>query len=377
MSVRHQEVATLRRETEQPCVSVFLGVEQTAPGGAEDRLRLERLIAAAEAELREGGTRLPVVDEMLRPLRAMASRGPWRETGRSVALYSAPGGIFHRFHLQAPLADQSFVATRFILWPLLREVGRQDRYALLAVSRKEVRLFGGDVGGLRRLRATSRLPDFASLVADDETPVATRHLQRTGGGPAAATGSRQRHGGLRGDRSARVNQWLHILAKAVDAELRDVAAPLVLAGVGEELAVLRARLKHPAIVASDLTGNPDRLADKQLHERALPLVRRWYDEGCSADVALFEQRADTAWVAVGSQDVLAAASEDRVGVLFLSAQADAGAQAALDPVACDVWASGGRVHVVDEAPGGAQVAAVMRFATVPPLDADQDRTTGR
>jgi hypothetical protein len=162
-------------------------------------------------------------------------------------------------------------------------------------------------------------------------------------------------------------------------------APLVLAAVQYEHPIYRQANTYPHLVEGELTGNPEPVADKDLHARALRVVKARSRAQRDAAAGRFHALAGTGRASNDVAQIVPAAHHGRVDTLFVAmgvqrwGRVDAtsgavdlhdeprpGDEDVLDIAALQALLHGGAVHVVrpDEVPGqegSSGLAAILRY----------------
>ncbi|HSF43169.1 MAG TPA: hypothetical protein VLT87_25440, partial [Thermoanaerobaculia bacterium] len=131
----------------------------------------------------------------------------------------------------------------------------------------------------------------------------------------------------------------------------------------------------PSIAAEGITGSPELLKDEELAERGRPLAEPFFTEDRRRAAARFEALAGSRRTSYHITEILPAAREGKVAVLFLSTEADLrgsfgedgrvrpGGEDLLDLAAAWTLGQGGTVYAVprNEVPEEADAAALFRY----------------
>lgn len=369
MDFSQEQVLALLTPPALPCVTVFATLEGRGVAGEHDRRRVKSLLDEADGSLQSWGLRPADAARLLRPARQMLDDEPaWPSEWQGLAVYVADG-LTRRFGLHAPVTDGVLTAERFLVAPLIREVERIDRFWLLALSRNQPRLLQGNVSRLWPVRR--HLPTFEEVVGGEEAEAALQHHQGSGG-TARAAATYHGHGGSKDADEDRLRRWIAVVAERVEELVDGEHAPLVLAGVAEELAAFRQATSHPHVLATALLGSPDRRSETDLHAQAWPLVAEQQSVGSQVDLDRFAELHGTGRTLTDTTMVARAAQEGRIDVLFATATPASEDAPTVDASVVGVWTTGGTLHIVDgPAPGDGPLAAILRYVPTPHVQADR------
>ncbi len=251
-----------------PCVSLFLPTHRHPPQVDQDSIRLRNLLRDTRTQLEKAASP-EQVRRLLEPLAGLAKpsvRGP---IGDGMAVFRS-ADLFRHYVVPAPLPERVVVADTFYLRPVLPFLDVNQRYYLLTLSQKQVRLFAGTP--LSPLRAVE-VPDLPVSLED---ALGAEHGEafltvRTAGRGSADT-LYHGHGDAEGAREEDLRRYFRMVDAAVWKRLRRERAPLFLAGVAHHLPLYRELSRYPSIAEQGLEGNVDDIGAEELCERALPLL---------------------------------------------------------------------------------------------------------
>jgi hypothetical protein len=374
--------AILLDEHEPPCLSLYQPTHRHAPDNQQDPIRYRNLVKALEDTLRQTYPRSEV-DRLLEPFRALPSDHEfWTHTLDGIAVLGARG-FFRAYRLPHRVPELAAVADTFHTKPLLRVAQRAGRYQILALDRREVRLYEGDRDALKQVKLASGVPrTITDALGEELTEPRTNVASLGEGGP---TGGGVRHGqGSKSDEvEIDVERFFRFVDRAIDEHhSRRSHLPLLLAALPEYHAVFRAVSHNPFLMKEGIEADPSSLSLGELHERAWRVVE-------SRDLARVARRAEEFGTArakgLGSGepvDIARATVEGRVGTLLIDAErhlpgridewtgeimpSERGEQAAsdlLDDLGELVLKRGGEVMVVpgERMPTDSGAAAIFRF----------------
>lgn len=308
------DLKPLLEERQTHCVSVFMPTRRG--GGEQDPIRWRIHLGEAEEMLVQAGLRAPEAREQLEPARRLLDDPIfWQSQCDGLAYFLA--SPFERLY-RLPLAfeDLVVVGPRFHVTPLLPLLGGNGRFYVLAVSRNAVRLLQGTRDAVSAVDLTGVPHDLAAaLLTRQREPVRTITARPTGaGGPWQATS----HGVGVDDPKEDLLHYFQQIDRALHPVLRRDEAPLALAAVDYLQPIYRQANSYPHLVAEGVAGNPDHLSDKQLHDRAWPLVQPGFEEAQQNAASQYRELAGTGRTACDLRQIVPAAGRGEVETLFVA-----------------------------------------------------------
>lgn len=274
----------LARDPGMPRVSIALPLEPSPPQAAQNAPRLRQAVAKAQAELGNGGFDASASAEVARSLdRLELDLGRIEGPARGAMVLARPGALA-AFSLREAPAPLVHVGRALRVRPLLDELGRNDRFRVLALSMKRVALYEADPHGMRRVE----VPDLPASLED----ALGFEIEREGpslrsGGPSGRGVVRIGHGSRSDERQVDLERFHRVVVRA----LEKVAAngpPIVLAADRTHQGEFRRAFQHPALLAAGVEGSFDKVDDKDLFARALEVARRGQAERDRQDLAELE-----------------------------------------------------------------------------------------
>jgi len=397
------ELRALRDDAIPPCVTLYMPTHRGGYDSHQDPIRYKNLVRHAEEQLTAAGASRTDCDDILGPARRLVDDAAfWQspaERGEAMVLFAARGKNRH-LRLPETVREMVIVNERFHLGPLLATIESEQRFHILALSQKSVRLFEADRDGAREL-ALPGVPRSVQAALHYDVSEHSQHRHSGGGAPqlvasrGRAPGGEVAHGGhheaqfhghgvVDDDAKKQVLRFMQVLAEALGTLLHqhDRPLPMVLAGVEYELAMFRDVSKHPRIAPGGIEGNPDLLAAEDLRARAWPLAEPMLRERARKAAGRYEQLAGTDLVSNQLEEILLAAVDGRVDSLFFDPRTSRWGtldveqrRVELHPVqrdrnedlaeraAAETFFHGGCVYSSAEgqAPGNAGIAAVFRY----------------
>lgn len=386
-----EAIETLAQRRSGWHLSLFMPTYRAGAETQQNPIRCKNLRRQAAEQLLTGGLRPADVQTMLAPIDDLLGNVAfWQHQSDGLAVFLAPE-VFRPFRLPLSLAELVVVSHRFHLKPLLPLLSGDGRFYVLALSQNDVRL----VQCTRHSVTEVELEDVPTSLAealphDDPQRQLQYHTGTQGtempGGPGGGAGQRAAmyhgHGTGTDDTKDRLTEYFRVLDGGLNDVLQDEQAPLVLAGVDYLLPMYRQVTSYPHVVAAGVTGNPEGLRPEELQQQAWPLVEPLFRQAQQSAAEQYARLAGTGRTANDLQAVVAAAYVGRIETLFVAV--DAHQWGSFDPASQQVRLAAdnqpededlfdfaavhtllqsGTVYAVaaDTVPGGAQVAAVLRY----------------
>jgi len=299
-----------------PCVSFFLPTHRG--GGQADPICWKNLLGQAAEGLERRGLRPARGRELLGPARYLLDDAAfWKTTSDGLAYFVSPAFV-RSYRLPAPFAEQVVVADRFHVTPLLPLLSGDGRYYVLALSQDRVRLLHGTALGLHEVDVSGLPTSLAQALRfhDRDEPLIfhTHPALKLGRWGAIFSGQGVGIDDHKDDLLLYFRQIDHGLHQV----LRDEHAPLLLASVDYLWPIYHQANTYAHLLEHGVHGNPDRLSEKELHEKAWAVVKPAFEKAEAQAAAQYAQLAGTGRTANDVAEVVRAAYGGHVAVLFVA-----------------------------------------------------------
>lgn len=364
-----------------PCVSLYMATHRAGRETQQGPIRLGNLLDEARSRLETLGLRKPDIDALLEEADGLQRRELfWQHQEEGLAIFVSPGGT-GTYRLPRSFEELVVVSDSFHvkpLWPVVS--GSEELFYVLALSRNEVRLLWADRFRVGEVDLPEEIPHSLAQALwfdDPEKQLQYHGSSRAGQGRVVATF--HGHGVPEEGDEAKLRSFLRAVDQGV-THLIDEDSPLVLAGVGELVGLLRQESDHRNLVDEAVVGNPDEMSADQLHQKALAAMEGRLARGVEDDAAAFSAGGD---LAVSSlEDAVPAAVGGRMASIFVPVGVQSwgrivsdtheveshddwqpGDGDLFDLAASATWRNSGRVHAVDpeDVPGDGPLAALLRY----------------
>ena len=287
----------LKELLEEPggtAVSIYLPTSRSSSEAEGDRLRFRAALERAEemAAAEENGAAPSEELEELRPL----VRDPefWRYQADGLAVFLAPD-LQRLYRVPTRVPELVVVGPTFHTRPLLEHLQAPDRYWVLGLGRKEVRLWEGTESGVTPM-------DFAGLPRslldalglEFERDVEIVHRRKAG----PSRGERGRgghqptfhgHGVGQDDAEPELRQFFKKVDRGIRELLKEESGPVVLAAVQEYHPLYRDVSSLVNLAPEGVEASVSRWSDDRVHEAAWPIAKKAALERLDEALELWEK----------------------------------------------------------------------------------------
>jgi hypothetical protein len=304
---------------EPPCLSLYQPTHRHHPENQQDPIRFRNRVRALEESLgQKRSTR--EIQALLEPFQGLADEPDfWNHTLDGLAILGAPG-FFRIYRLQRRVPELAIVADSFHVKPLIRILQSADRYQLLGLSRREIKMFEGNRDVLDEIEPAPGVPRTITEALGEELTEPHLTVASYGKGvrgPAMHHG----HGSKKEEVDIDAERFFRAVDRAVlEKHSRPSGLPLILAALLEYHSLFRQVSQNPFLAPEAVDIPPDALTIDALRERVWRVVEPKY---LARLAALIEQFGQAKPKGLGSDDpalIAEAAVAGRVATLLIEAE---------------------------------------------------------
>ena len=376
---KEADFTVLAAEHVPPCVSIYASNAVGGESAQEQLPRLKNLLQTASPNLRDSSMTVEEAQALLTyNWRAVQEGQPQHPSAEGLAVFISRD-FFGFSHLPARVADRVTVGSEFFVRPLLSLIPHDDRFHILALSQKHVKLFEGSRRGMREqtLQATPE-----NLHEDLEGHSFEQRYQMH---TASSRESLQKGAVFHGPSLRNKDRLIHFFRdvdKGVADVLKGQQAPLILAAVDYLVPIYRTANTYTHLLDHAIIGSPDLLSPNELYAAGWKIVEEEMAKAADGAFAVYTQHANTPLTSNNLRETLAAAHRGLVRFLFVQSAGERwgllvppdtvhvhGVQEPGDGELLNLAAiltirHGGHVYVVPQSQlaQGADTAAVFRYA---------------
>jgi hypothetical protein len=315
MNLNRDKLKKLMEKHEGPCVSIFMPMHRFGDETRQNPIRFKNLLREAEEELISGGLRAPGAREFLEPVQGLLQGDLFHHhQGDGLAVFLS-AELFHLYLLPLSFEELVIVADRFHIRPLLPLFSEDGRYYVLALSQNRVRLLQGSHYNVNEVDLSDVPKNLGETLRDDDSWKELRILQSiTSGGESKLV----RHG-EEVDNKENIQRYFRQIDKGLHDLFKDQQAPLVLAAVDYLHPIYREVNTYPQLIREGVSGNPEHLSAKELHEQAWAIVRPYFLKNQQKAVDRCKEFIGSGRVSNRITKIIPAAYQGRVELLFVVA----------------------------------------------------------
>ena len=260
-----------------PCLSLYQPTHRHYPDNQQDPIRFGNLVKALETSLLQQFSKDEILP-LLKPFLALADdRAFWNQTLDGLAVLAAQG-IFRVYTLQRPVAELAVVADSFHTKPLVRILQSADRYQVLGLNRKEIKLFEGNRDALDEIEPAQGVPRTITQALGDELTEPHRTVASYGGVGKGHSPMHHGHGGKKPELDIDAERFFRAVDRGVlEHHSQPSGLPLILAALPEYHHMFHEVSNNPFLIDESIDIHPDALSTTdELRQRAWQLIEPHY-----------------------------------------------------------------------------------------------------
>ncbi len=338
----------LAETSEEPCLSLYMPTHQVTARKPKDRILFKNLLKEAQKCLVARGMRLAEAKDFLAPaFKLLRDSLFWEYQREGLAFFLSPG-FFEYFISPFGFDQKVSVSNRFYLKSLLPVLYRGEHFFLLALSKKEVKLFRLTQSKIMDVHVED-FPQGSSRRSSQKQLQFHTGTQQQGKGKRAALF--HGHGSGSEEEKAGLIQYCRQIDSAVVGLLNDEKAPMMVAGLDYLVSAYRQNNTYQNLVEDSIQGNPFSYSRDDLHRTACtvmePHLMRWREDA----LMRFRRGSEEGKVCTDVAPLLQAAGEGGIEMLLVSLSGELFARHDLESGRVDLHTQyqEGDVDILDEA----------------------------
>lgn len=270
-----QQLEELTAFSEPFCLTIYAPLIDANTATNPNRIELKNLLREAETALKSAGVKPRDVKKTLKPAQLLVEDNEfWPIRHESLVLFMHPR-LFRYYHIPDHATPYILtIETGFNIEPLLKAMEDNERYFVLALGHKNVRLYEGDHYQLKSVQLKNFPADMKQTLNIDEYP---KWRETHGIAPSyTGKGSEASHGQY--NISQTDKDMLLEFFRRIDHRLHNFLfrhqRPLIIAGVNYLLPIYRKANTYPGLLPGAITGNQENADLQTIGGKAWQLLKR-------------------------------------------------------------------------------------------------------
>jgi len=265
-----------------PAVSIYMETHRTGAEVAAQPLRLRAAIEEARGLLSDASDG---AGDVLAPLEALISdQDFWRHQADGLALFASRGfGRLYRLPVRLP--DLVVVGPTFHTRPLIEFLQAPERFWVLLVAQKEVRMWEGTVSDLAPVDLTTVPKTLQEALGTEVVPGRLNLHSPRGTGSAPIFHG---HGAGKDDTKQELEKFFRAVDAGVREYLADEIGPVILAAVDYYHPIYRHVSKLENLADEGIVGNIAGWDEGRIHASAWPIARKSVERKLEKAIDLWE-----------------------------------------------------------------------------------------
>lgn len=315
------QIERLMEAGSKPRVSIYLTTHATGADGEQDAIRLKNLLRTAEDRLIAGGMRAPVARDLLEVAgNSPSDKAFWNHRDKGLAIFIAADQLI-RLRLPIEVPEVVVVGDRYHIKPLVKMLDHLWRGYLLSLSQNEVALYELTQHTIKRVDVPGLPVSMRDSLAYDGADRGEQVHSAMAGSLGKQAAVFHGQGGARDTNKDDLLAFCRMVNDAVNRKLRDSRDPLVLACVDYVVPIYRKANSYHQLLENHVPGNQAYRTETELHQLGQDTVGSFFVERRNAEVERFRERANTPRALDKIDDIVIAARDGRVDVLFVDSRA--------------------------------------------------------
>jgi hypothetical protein len=391
-------IEELKELVEQPqgvCVSIYMPTVQLGSETQQNSVRFKNLLRQAQTELEKqelshklghklSSTGPTEPSQFLEPASELDDDAFWQQQNAGLAVFIS-AGFFRFYRVPINFTELVVVNDSFHLKPLIPLLSGDDRFYILTLAQRNVRLLEANRYGITREVQIEGLPkSMDEALQYDETAKDEQRRQGAGAGRSAlqAGGSYHGQGGERENLKEDLLQYFLLVDKSLHEFFRDRRSPLILAGVSYLLPIYHEANTYHFLLQQGIPHSTKQQTAEELHAQAWAIIEPQFRADQEKAIDYYHVSLAAGKGSNDLNEVMQGAFYGRVEQLFvpvgiqkwghfdpdsmaleLHSEAQPGDEDLLNTAAIQTIFHGGTVYAVEpeKVPDNTPVAAVFRY----------------
>ncbi|MGA2211738.1 MAG: hypothetical protein ABSH31_00575 [Bryobacteraceae bacterium] len=304
-----------------PCITLLLPPYRPGEAGEPRAAFLKTQLQEAAKKLAARKIADPLIDALLEPLRHLSREEESLAGSCLPRVIFRSRTVFRQFDLPVPPmpATACTVGDCFWIRPILASLALPASIYVLEVTKKTAQLLACGVAGFARVELPKGTPRTLDEALGFKAPDHDL-INRSAAGPSngAMQGVQFGTGSGRETQYAHLHDYYRAIDRGVSELLRSNNAPLILAGVGEDVAIYRAISTYSNLLDRGIHGSLSAaMPQAQISRHAHDVALFDFQHRAALNMAVLKERLSPALFSTDLEIILRAAAEGRVSDLCM------------------------------------------------------------
>lgn len=312
------ELKVLLEKPKNLCVSIFLPTFREAGLEIQQQpIRLKNLLRLAEERLIDSGMRPTKALELLQPAQELDDNDFWLHQSDGLAIFCS-AEVFRYYRLPLHFPELVVVSNCFHIKPLLPLITSSDKFYILALSQKQVRLLQCTPYSVNEIELENVPKSLDEVFSYYESERQRQFRGSTPSGIGTRAGVFHGQGVDTSYFKDDIRQYFRLIERGLHEQLQHQQAPLVLAGVEYLLPIYQEVNTYPHLVDEGITGNPEDLKAEELRQKAWAIVEPLFAQKQQDAADRYWELTSTGRSSKDIKEIVLAAYYQRVDCLFVA-----------------------------------------------------------
>ena len=303
---------------EKPCISLYQPTHRTFPEREQDQIRFKNLVKQIERSLKDVVTEIDIQSLMKSFISLQDNYEFWNHMDSGLAVFATPS-LFKIYKLPRRVPELVMVSDSFHIKPLIRIMQSSDRFHILGLTRKHIKLYEGNRDNLTEVSLHEAVPQTIEDALGSELTEPRLTVSDYGTG-AGGTPMHHGHGGRKDEVDLDAKKFFRRVDEAITKYHSRVSkVPLILAALPEYHHLFHKISENEFLLKQDISVNPDELSIDALKEKAWDVMHAHYLARLDSIVSRYQAMSTDNQGSDQINDVAKAAIAGRVETLLIDA----------------------------------------------------------
>ncbi len=302
-----------------PCLSLYMPTHRSHPENLQDPTRFQNLVKQMEKTLLEQYSAIEV-KKFIEPYITLSKNSElWNHTLDGLVVLSTIE-LFKVISLPVSVDELVVVADSFHTKPLRQYMQSGDRYHVLNLSLRDIRLFEGNRRSLAEVKLLPEIPKTITEALGVELTEKHSTVASYGGVGGESSEMHHGHGGKKDEVGKDAEKFFRLIASAIyENYSKPTGFPLILSALPEHHNLFHKVSKNPFLLPNDISVNPESISLDKLTKMAWEVMEPYYLLNLKSMTDKFEQAKANALGSDNIEEVVEAAEAGRVETLLIEA----------------------------------------------------------